>query len=67
MVSKKKYILTVIVAVLVTAFLTLSLGNVLLVELGQKVVLSEEMYNEMSAMYEKYAKQKSEISREGLL
>lgn len=59
MVSKKKYILTVIVAVLVTAFLTLSLGNVLLVELGQKVVLSEEMYNEMSAMYEKYAKQES--------
>ncbi len=59
MVSKKKYILTVIVAVLVTAFLSVSLGNVLLVELGQKVVLSEEMYNEMSAMYEKYAKQES--------
>lgn len=59
MVSKKKYILTVIVVVFVTAFLTLTLGNVFLVEIGQKVVLSEETYTEMKDMYDKYAKQES--------
>lgn len=59
MVSKKKYILTIIAAVLVTALLTLSLGNVILVGLGEKVVISEDRYNEMNAMYEKYAKQES--------
>lgn len=59
MVSKKKYILTIIVVVFVTAFLTLTLGNVFLVEIGQKVVLSEETYTEMKDMYDKYAKQES--------
>lgn len=59
MVSRKKYILTIIVVVLITAFLTLTLGNVFLVEIGQKVVLSEEAYTEMKDMYDKYAKQES--------
>ncbi len=59
MVSKKKYILTIILVFLVTAFLTLTLGNVLLIEMGQRVVLSEETYKEMRGMYEKYAKQES--------
>ncbi len=59
MVSKKKYILTIILVFLVTAFLTLTLGNVLLIEMGQRVVLSEGTYKEMREMYEKYAKQES--------
>jgi len=59
MVSKKKYILTIILVFLVTAFLTLTVGNVLLIEMGQRVVLSEETYKEMRGMYEKYAKQES--------
>ena len=59
MVSKKKYILTIIVAVFVTAFLTMTLGNVFLVEIGQKVVLSEETYTEMKDMYDKNGKQES--------
>lgn len=59
MVSKRKYILTIIVAVLVTAFLTLTLGNVFMVEMGNKVVLSEDTYTKMKDMYEKYAKQES--------
>lgn len=59
MVSKKKYILTIIVVFFVTAFLTLSLGNVFLVEVGQRVVLSDEAYTEMKEIYEKYAKQES--------
>ncbi len=59
MVSKKKYILTIIVVVLVTAFLTLTLGNVFMVEIGNKVVLSEDAYTKMKNMYEKYAKQES--------
>ena len=69
MVSKKKYILTIIVVVLVTAFLTLTLGNVFLVEIGQRVVLSEEAYTEMKDMYEKYAKQESvmEIAKRDFL
>lgn len=69
MVSKKKYILTIVVAVFVTAFLTLTLGNVLLVELGQRVVLSEDTYIEMKDMYEKYAKQESvmEIAKRDFL
>jgi len=59
MVSKRKYILTIIAVVLVTAFLTLTLGNVFLIEVGQRVVLSEEAYTEMRDIYEKYAKQES--------
>jgi len=69
MVSRKKYILTIIVVVFVTAFLTMSLGNVFLVEIGQKVVLSEEAYTEMKDMYDKYAKQESvmQIARNDFL
>lgn len=69
MVSKRKYILTIIVVVFVTAFMTLTLGNVFLVEIGQKVVLSNETYTEMREMYEKYAKQESvmEIAKRDFL
>ncbi|MEL7649168.1 MAG: S41 family peptidase [Sedimentibacter sp.] len=59
MVSRKKYILTIIVVVLVTSFLTMTLGNVFLVEIGQKVVLSKDAYTELKGMYDKYAKQES--------
>ena len=69
MVSRKKYIVTIIAVVLVTAILTLSLGNMLMVEAGQKVVLSKETYNQMKNMYEKYAKQESvmEIAKRDFL
>ena len=69
MVSKRKYILTIIAVVLVTAFLTLTLGNVFLIEVGQRVVLSEEAYTEMRDIYEKYAKQESvmEIAKRDFL
>lgn len=69
MVSRRKYILTIIVVVLVTAFLTLTLGNVFLIEVGQRVVLSEEAYTEMRDIYEKYAKQESvmEIAKRDFL
>lgn len=59
MVSKRKYILTIIVVVFVTAFLTLTLGNILMVEVGQKVFLPKEEYAQMRRMSEKYAKQES--------
>ena len=69
MVTKRKYILTIIVVVLVTAFLTITLGNVLLVGIGQRVVLPEETYIQMKDMYEKYAKQESvmEIAKQKFL
>jgi carboxyl-terminal processing protease len=57
MVSKRKYILTVVVVAFVAVFLTLTLGNVFLVEIGQKVFLSKDEYLQMREMYEKYAKQ----------
>jgi carboxyl-terminal processing protease len=59
MISKKKYILTVVIVIFVTAFLTMTLGNVLMVELGQKVVISEENYNDMKSIAQKYEKQES--------
>jgi carboxyl-terminal processing protease len=59
MISKKKYILTVVIAVFVTAFLSMTLGNVLMVEFGQKVVISEASYNDMKNIVHKYAKQES--------
>ncbi|WP_312699973.1 S41 family peptidase [Sedimentibacter sp.] len=59
MVSKRKYILTIIVVVFVTAFLTLTLGNVFMVEMGNKVVISQEAYTKMKNTYEKYSKQES--------
>ncbi len=59
MVSKRKYILTIIVVVLVTAFFTLTLGNVFMVGIGQKVFLSKNEYSQMREMYEKFLKQES--------
>ena len=59
MVSKRKYILTIIAVVILTAFLTLTLGNVFMVEIGQKVFLPKDEYSQMRRMTEKYAKQES--------
>lgn len=57
MVSKRKHILTILVVVIVTVFLSLSIGNMFLAAIGQKVFLSNEEYGQMREMYEKYAKQ----------
>ncbi|HHZ01293.1 MAG TPA: S41 family peptidase [Sedimentibacter sp.] len=57
MVSKRKYIITVIAVALLAVFLTLTLGNVFLVEIGQKVFLSKDEYLQLKDMYEKYKKQ----------
>ncbi len=69
MISKRKYILTIIVVVFVTAFLTMTLGNVFMVEIGQKVFLSKNEYSQMKNMYEKYLKQESvmQIARRDFL
>lgn len=69
MISKKKYILTVVATVIVTAFITMTLGNVFLVEMGQKVVITEEQFNKLKGIYEKYAKQESvmEIAKNDFL
>lgn len=69
MVSKKKYILTIVVVVFVSVFLALTLGNVLLVEIGQRVIIPKEEYAEMRDRYEKYAKQESvmEIAKQKFL
>ncbi len=69
MISKKKYILTVVIAIFVTAFLAMTLGNVLMVEFGQKVVISEANYNDMKNIVQKYAKQESvmEYAKENFL
>jgi carboxyl-terminal processing protease len=69
MISKKKYIITIIVVVFITALVTLTLGNIFLVEMGQSVVLSKDTYTELEDMYKKYAKQESlmEIAKENFL
>lgn len=59
MISKKKYIITIIAVVIVTAFLAMTVGNVLLVEVGEKVVITRDHYTELSNMAKKYAKQES--------
>lgn len=69
MVSKKKYIITIIAVFLITAFISITFGNVLLVHLGQKVVLSKDDFTKLKNMYEKYKKQESlmEIAKENFL
>ena len=59
MISKKKYIITIIAVVIVTTFLAMTVGNVLLVEVGEKVVITRDHYTELSNMAKKYAKQES--------
>lgn len=59
MVSRKKYLLTVVIAVIVTAAATLAFSNVISVKLGQNVVVPKETYGELKEVYEKYAKQES--------
>jgi len=59
MITKKKYIITIIIVVFITAFLTMTVGNVLLVGVGQKVVVTEQNYTELKNMSMKYAKQEN--------
>jgi len=59
MISKKKYILTVIIVIFVTAFLTMTVGNVLMVQIGQKVIITEQNYSELTDIEKRYAKQES--------
>lgn len=59
MVTKKKYILTIIVVVLLTSILSFTFNNVLLVEFGDKVVLSKDAYNDMKKVSDKYQKQEN--------
>jgi carboxyl-terminal processing protease len=69
MISKKKYILTVIIVIFVTAFLTMTVGNVLMVQMGQKVVITEQNYNELTGIAKRYAKQESimDIAKQNFL
>jgi len=69
MVSKRKYILTVVIAIFVSVFLTLTVGNALMVGFGQKVVVSEKNYNDMKTVAQKYAKQERvmEYAKENFL
>ena len=69
MISKKKYILTVIIVIFVTAFLTMTVGNVLMVQMGQKVVITEQNYNELTDIAKRYAKQESimDIAKQNFL
>ncbi len=59
MISKKKYFLTIVAVIIVTVFLTMTVGNVLLVEVGEKVVITQEHYTELNNLAKKYAKQES--------
>jgi len=69
MVSKRKYIITVVAVALLAVFLTLTLGNVFLVEIGQKVFVSKNEYIQLKDMYEKYKKQEKvmEIAKKEFL
>lgn len=69
MISKKKYILTIIIVIFVTAFLTMTLGNVILVEVGQKVVVTEQSFNALKNTAKKYEKLESvmEYAKENFL
>lgn len=69
MISKKKYILTVIIVIFVTAFLTMTVGNVLMVQMGQKVIITEQNYNELTGIAKRYAKQESimDIAKQNFL
>lgn len=69
MISKKKYMLTVIIVIFVTAFLTMTVGNVLMVQMGQKVVITEQNYNELIGIAKRYAKQESimDIAKQNFL
>ncbi|MDD2495435.1 MAG: S41 family peptidase [Tissierellia bacterium] len=57
MVTKRKHILTVIIVIFITAFLTMTLGNLFMVEIGQKVIVKEVDYNRMRNVAKKYEKQ----------
>lgn len=57
MISKKKCTIIVAVSVIVAIFFTLTLGNVFMIEIGNRVVVPEQSYNELKNMAQKYAKQ----------
>lgn len=59
MVSKKKYVITIIAVILLTTFATISVGNVFLVQIGNRVIVPAEEFNEMKTYVDKYSKQES--------
>lgn len=62
MISKRKYFLTIIIAIFVTAIFTMTIGNVLMAEFGQRIFISEQKYNELRNIEKKYSKQEDVIN-----
>lgn len=56
MISKKKFITTIIIAVIITAVLSFSASNFLLLEIGEKVLIPKDVYVGLKDMSNKYSK-----------
>ena len=56
MISRRKFITTIIVVIMLTAFLTFTISNLLLIETGDKVIISKAKYNELKNISIKYGK-----------
>ncbi|QSX07066.1 S41 family peptidase [Sedimentibacter sp. zth1] len=62
MISRKKFILSIVVAILLTAFVTFTFGNYALVEAGGKVLVSNDDFNFMKSFVAKYGQFESLIN-----
>ena len=56
MVSRRKFITTIIVVIILTALLTFTVSNLLTLETGDKVIISKSNYNQLRSISIKYNK-----------
>jgi len=56
MISKKKAVVGAIIIVLLTALLTVSVGNIVALQLGQKVVITKETYDYYKSVKDQHGK-----------
>ncbi len=56
MISRKKFITSIIVVIILTALLTLTASNFFALEIGDKVIVSKSSYNQLRSLSIKYSK-----------
>lgn len=62
MVSKKKYIVTIVIVILLTGFVTFTFGNYAMVKAGNKVLISKDDFQVMKSFVAKYGQFESLIN-----
>lgn len=56
MISKKKFVISIVISVLLTSFVTFTFGNYAMVNSGDRIIIQKKDYNIMESLCSKYSK-----------